>query len=170
MTFVAIEVFMGMHTVGQRTTKAAILALRRLNTAFATSNRAVGAKLGIKDSDLAILDCLNQEGPQTPTELARRTRTHIATMTGILVRLERDGWIERRHTNTDRRSVQIHAIAIHRLTDTYARANERLNRLLGSWDPDRLKTLIDFLTDASSIVTECADHIAQEPVASKTHR
>ena len=41
MTFIAIEVFMGMHTVGQRTTKAAILALRRLNAAFATSNREV---------------------------------------------------------------------------------------------------------------------------------
>ena len=73
-----------------------ILALRRLNSAFAASNRVVGEALGLKDSDFAVLDALNQEGPRTPTELARRTRTHVATMTGILARLERDGWIERR--------------------------------------------------------------------------
>ena len=79
----------------------AILALRRLNSALAVSNRAVGAALGIKGSDLVVLDALSQAGPQTPTELAHRTHTHVATMTGILTRLERDGWIERRHDDTD---------------------------------------------------------------------
>ena len=140
----------------------AILALRRLNSALAVSNRAVGAALGIKGSDLVVLDALSQAGPQTPTELAHRTHTHVATMTGILTRLERDD-------DTDRRSMQIHATGAQRLVNTYARANKDLTRLLESWDPVQLTALVHFLTEASSIVaafteftelTEFTDKIA----------
>ena len=147
----------------------AILALRGLKCALAFSNRSVGAALGIKGSDLVVLDALSQAGPQTPTELAHRTHTHVATMTGILTRLERDGWIERRHDDTDRRSMQIHATGAQRLVNTYARANKDLTRLLESWDPVQLTALVHFLTEASSIVaafteftelTELTDKIA----------
>ena len=62
----------------------AVLALRRLSSALAVSNRVVGARLHIRSSDLVVLDTLHQDGPQTPTELAYRTRTHLATMTGVL--------------------------------------------------------------------------------------
>ena len=91
-----------------------ILALRRLGSALSMSNRAVGSALGIKDADLAVLDVLHREGPLTPTELARRTRTHLATMTGVLRRLEVGGWVERRPDATDRRSVRIHAAGVDR--------------------------------------------------------
>jgi DNA-binding MarR family transcriptional regulator len=135
------------------------MALRRLNSAFVTSNRVVSAWLGLKDSDLAVLDCLDQEGPHTPTELARRTRTHVATMTGILTRLERDGWIERRRVGTDRRSVEIHATGVQRLTEVYARSNEQLSELLTSWTPEQMEALLHFLTQASEIAAEFTDRL-----------
>ena len=99
-----------------------VLALRRLGSALAATNRAVGGALGIKDTDLAVLDVLHQEGPLTPTQLARRTRTHPATMTGVLGRLERGGWIERRPDAADRRSVRIRAAGVSRLAEVYARS------------------------------------------------
>lgn len=146
---------------GERpTAAAAIRALRRLNSALATSNRMVSASLGLKDSDLAVLDCLDQEGPHTPTELARRTRTHLATMTGILARLERDGWIERRRVGTDRRSVEIHATGVQRLTEVYARTNQELSALLTSWTPEQMEALRRFLTQASEIATEFTGQLA----------
>ena len=89
-----------------------VLALRRLNSVLSMTNRAVGAVLGIKDADLTVLDVLHREGPLTPTELARRTRTHLATMTGVLRRLERGGWVERRPDAADRRSVRIRAAGV----------------------------------------------------------
>lgn len=144
-------------TVDARGVKAVNLALRRLNSAFAASNRAMGARLGIRDGDLAVLDCLNQRGPQTPTELAHRTHTHVATMTGILTRLERDGWIERRRTEADRRSIQIHATGVERLTDAYGPANENLPKLLEPWTPDQVTMLVQFLTEASTIAEELAE-------------
>lgn len=144
-------------TVDALGAKAINLALRQLNSAFAASNRAVGAKLGIRDSDLAVLDCLSQHGPQTPTDLAHRTHTHVATMTGILTRLERDGWIERRRTEADRRSIQIHVTGIERLTKAYAAANENISSLLESRTPDQLAMLIQFLNEVSEIVENIAE-------------
>lgn len=140
----------------------ALLALRQLNSALMVSNRVVGARLHIKDTDLAVLDTLHQDGPQTPTELAHRTRTHLATMTGILTRLERDGWIERRRHEADRRSARIHATGVDRLTSTYLRANERLSHLLASWTPDEVAKLTRFLSDASEIAIASVDDTDQE--------
>jgi DNA-binding MarR family transcriptional regulator len=140
----------------------ALLALRRLNSTLMVSNRVVGARLHIKDTDLAVLDRLHQDGPQTPTELAHRTRTHLATMTGILTRLERDGWIERRRNEADRRSARIHATGVDRLTSTYLRANERLWHLLASSTPDEVAMLTRFLFDASEIARASVEEIDQE--------
>lgn len=154
---------MSEDTAERPTALAAIRALRRLNSALTTSNRVVSASLSLKDSDLAVLDCLDQEGPHTPTELARRTHTHVATMTGILTRLERDGWIERRRMGTDRRSVEIHATGVQRLTEVYARTNEQLSELLTSWTPEQMEALARFLTQASEIATEFTDRLADTP-------
>lgn len=140
----------------------AVLALRRLNSALTVSNRVVGSRLNIRDGDLAVLDMLHQNGPQTPTELARRTSTHIATMTGILTRLERTGWIERHRNEDDGRSARIHATGVDRLGDMYARASERLACLLASWTPDDLNALTRFLSDASEIIVASSEEIDQE--------
>lgn len=140
-----------------------ILALRRLNSAFSASNRVVGTHLGIKDSDLAVLDELNQEGAQTPTELANRTRTHLATMTGILSRLERDGWIERRPDEADRRSVRIHATGVSQLTDMYARVNEELAGVVEQLPDDQREVITSFLTGTAEIVTAFAPKFVQQP-------
>jgi len=47
-----------------------------MNSELAASNRAVAAKTGLNDSDLAVLDALHRDGPQTPTALARRPRSN----------------------------------------------------------------------------------------------
>jgi DNA-binding MarR family transcriptional regulator len=46
-----------------------------------------------------------RHGPISPGTLAGRIGVHLATMTGILSRLEDDGWITRERADTDRRSV-----------------------------------------------------------------
>ena len=139
-----------------------ILALRRLNSAFAASNRVVGEALGLKDSDFAVLDALNQEGLRTPTELARRTRTHVATMTGILARLEGDGWIERRPDPADRRSVRIHAVGVDRLIEVYFRVNEELAEHVSGWPVEQVKMITRFLAGVGDIVTAFSERMTTE--------
>ena len=127
-----------------------------MNSELAASNRAVAAQTGLNDSDLAVLDILHREGPQTPTALARRTRMGTTTMTSVLRRLTRDGWVERRPSETDLRSFTIHAIGVDRLAEVFLPANRRLVALPES----RVDQLIEFLEDATEVIHESAERLS----------
>jgi len=129
-----------------------LMALRRLNSELTVNNRVVAGLTGLKEGDLAVLDVLNREGPRSPTSLARRTRTHPATMTGVLTRLERDGWLERRPDATDRRAISIQPTAVERLTAVYTEANAALAQLCAEWPDDTIDVLVDFLTKATDTI------------------
>ena len=83
--------------------------LRELGAQLTRLNHSVGGRLDLKASDLECLDAIVQHGPLSPTALARRTGQHPATMTGILDRLERGGWIARERDPADRRGVVVRA-------------------------------------------------------------
>ena len=57
---------------------------------LAVLNRRVGVRLELKDADLECLNLVFNEGPLTPSVLARRAALHPATVTGVLDRLERE--------------------------------------------------------------------------------
>ncbi len=131
-----------------------IMALRQLNSELSTNNRVVAKQTGLNPADLAILDAVHREGPQSATALARRTRTHLATMTGILTRLERDGWIGRRPDSSDKRAVVIESASTERLTEIYAPVNRELAALVAELPADRLAFLTDFLDRASATIRD----------------
>ena len=58
---------------------------------------------GITASQSQVLGWLALEGELTQTELAERMRVEAPTLAGILDRMERDGWVERRLAPDDRR-------------------------------------------------------------------
>src|SRR5215471_17458354 len=70
-------------------------SLRDLRNQLSVLNHQVGARLDLRDTDLDCLDLIFRHGPLTPSALARRTGLHPATMTGVLDRLQRAGWITR---------------------------------------------------------------------------
>lgn len=134
-----------------------LLALRRLRTDLASYDRTVAETAGIKDTDLTVLEVLNREGPQTPTVLARRTHTRLATMTGILTRLERDGWIERQHDATDRRSIRIHATSIDRFNALYGDNIGRLRAVFERWSPEQAHAFLSAITDITQVLEAPAE-------------
>lgn len=137
-----------------------IRALRAMNSELTASNRAVAARTGLNDSDLAVLDALHRDGPQTPTSLARRTRMGTTTMTSVLRRLIRDGWIERRPSETDLRSFTIHATSIDRLAEIFLPANRKLIALVEDWPETQVDQLIEFLENATKVIHESAEQLS----------
>ena len=137
-----------------------IQALRAMNSELTASNRAVAAQTGLNDSDLAVLDVLHRDGPQTPTSLARRTRMGTTTMAGVLRRLARDGWVERRPSETDLRSFTIHATSVDRLAEIFLPANQKLTALVEHWPGSRVDQLIEFLEDATEVIHESAEQLS----------
>src|SRR6185369_14698156 len=96
----------------RRSTVAVKDALRELRNQLALLNHQVSAQLALKDVDLDCLELNARHGPLSPSALARRAGLHPATMTGILDRLQKGGWIvrERDPEAADRRSVAVRAV------------------------------------------------------------
>src|ERR671936_2396627 len=84
-------------------------SLRVLRIQLSLLNYRVGSQLELRDVDLNCFDILDAYGPLSPSALARRAGLHPATITGILDRLERAGWIGRDRDPADRRAVTISA-------------------------------------------------------------
>jgi DNA-binding MarR family transcriptional regulator len=140
-----------------------VLALRALNSELAGSNRVVASRLGLNESDLAVLDVLHRDGPQTPTVLARRTRMSPTTMTSVLRRLARDGWVERKLSATDLRSFTIHPTSIDRLAVIFRPADQQLADLIADWPAAQIEALIAFLNSANTVIQRQTDELANHP-------
>jgi DNA-binding MarR family transcriptional regulator len=87
-------------------------SLREMTTQLSLLNHQVGSHLDLKDVDLNCLDLIARHGPLGPTELARRAGLHPATVTGILDRLQRAGWVvrDRDPGAPDRRAVTVRGL------------------------------------------------------------
>jgi DNA-binding MarR family transcriptional regulator len=102
---------------------------------------------------------LVRHGSMTPSELSRRTGIHAATMTGILNRLERDGWIVRERSEHDRRAVRLAPVPdrVREIFGHYGGMDSALDEILGSYSGTELALIVDFLqrcTDAGRRATE----------------
>jgi DNA-binding MarR family transcriptional regulator len=143
----------------RRTANAIKESLRALSTQLSLLNHQVGAQLELKDADFDCLDLIHRYGPLSPSTLARRAGLHPATMTGILDRLERGGWIARERDPSDRRAVVIRALRerggeIYRL---FSGMTGRMDALLAEYDEAELALLSGFLdrvTDAGRVATD----------------
>src|SRR5438477_10793809 len=134
-------------------------SLRELRMQLSMLNLHVGAHLDLKDVDLDCLDLIASHGPLSPTALARRAGLHPATITGILDRLERGGWVSRERDPSDRRGVRVRARRERgaELFALYAGMNTALDGLLAGYDEGQLDLLADFLrrtTDAGRAATD----------------
>lgn len=145
----------------RRTTKEIKESLRELSVQLSLLNHQVGAHAELKDVDLYCLDLINRHGPLGPSTLARRAGLHPATMTGILDRLERAGWVTRQRDpdGTDRRAVAVHALRDRNpeLFKLYSGMNTAVDDICAEYADAELDLLADFLrraTDAGQQATE----------------
>ncbi len=93
----------------RRLNRAVKESLRDLGAELSRLNHSVGGRLDLKGADLECLDLIGRYGPVSPSALARLAGLHPATLTGVLDRLERDGWIARDRDPADRRGVLVRA-------------------------------------------------------------
>jgi DNA-binding MarR family transcriptional regulator len=136
--------------------------LRELRIELAVLNHRVGSRIELKDVDFDCLDVITRHGPISPSALARRIGVHLATMTGILDRLERGGWIVRDRDEKDRRAVLVRGVAdkqgeIFRL---YGGMNTSLDRILENYSDDQIELITGFLRQCSE-----AGHAASHEVS-----
>lgn len=136
--------------------------LRELRIELAALNHHVGTRIELKDSDLDTLDVIARHGPLTPTVLARRMGVHVATLTGILNRLEAGGWITRERDPADRRAVVLASVP-DRIREVFARydgMNRALDEILGGYTDKELAVIVDFLERSTQAGRAATDELA----------
>jgi DNA-binding MarR family transcriptional regulator len=136
--------------------------LREVGIQLALLNHQISARLELKDVDLDCLNLIDRDGPLNPSVIVRRTGLHPATMTGILDRLERGGWIARDRDPSDRRAVIVRALRDRNpdLMRLYAGMNRSLNEILAGYDDTQLALLADFLNRTAEAGREATDDLA----------
>jgi len=83
-------------------------SLRRIFKAIQQYSEEVLKEFGVTGPQLWLLKTLRSENGTPVGELSRKMHLHISTVSSILDRLERKGYIARKREETDRRVVTVH--------------------------------------------------------------
>ena len=139
-------------------------SLRELGNELSLLNHHVGVHVALKDVDMDCLDLIARHGPLSPSVLARRAGLHPATMTGILDRLQRGGWIvrERDPDGPDRRAVTVRVVPgrTGELFRLLRGMNGSLDELCAGYSDGELALIAGFLRRTSSAGRVATDALA----------
>ncbi|MDT7802401.1 MAG: hypothetical protein QOI78_5834 [Actinomycetota bacterium] len=136
----------------RRSTVAVKESLRELRNQLSLLNHQVSSRLTLKDVDLDCLELIARYGPLSPSAVARSAGLHPATMTGILDRLQKGGWIvrERDPEASDRRAIAVRAVRGRNaeLFRLYSGMNAALDEICDEYSEAELDLIADFLRRA----------------------
>jgi DNA-binding MarR family transcriptional regulator len=146
----------------KRLTASIKQSLRALSIQLSLLNHQVGARLGLNDVDLDCLDLVARYGPLSPSALAQWAGLHPATMTGILDRLERGGWVARDRDASDRRAVVVRALRNRNaeLMRLYSGMNSSMSEICAGYGDGELEVVADFLRRTAEAGQTATDKLA----------
>jgi DNA-binding MarR family transcriptional regulator len=137
--------------------------LRDLTIQMALLSHQVGTQLDLRDTDLECLDLISRYGPIGPTALARRAGMHPATLTGVLDRLERGGWVVRTPNPTDRRSILVSIVEEKEaeVAFMFSGLHLAMDDVCAQYDDEDLMVIVDFLMRTSRASRAATDDLAE---------
>ena len=110
-------------------------------------HEAMGAKLGISGTDLKCLSLIRAHDDTKPSDIASWMGLTRGSVTTMLDRLERSGYVERRRHDADGRQVRLvlrperHA----EIGALYASLGQRMGALYGEYTPQQLQFIQQFM-------------------------
>jgi DNA-binding MarR family transcriptional regulator len=110
-------------------------------------NAQVAEQLGLGVSDMQFMTYLMQDGPLSPGRLSELSGLKSGSVTGVIDRLERAGYVHRERDESDRRKVRVvlNAEKLQSAESPYAGQAANLRRVLDTFEGDQLETIADFL-------------------------
>jgi DNA-binding MarR family transcriptional regulator len=139
-------------------------SLRELSLQLTLLNHQVVGHLELNDVDLSCLELLARRGPLSPSALARLAGLHPATVTGVLDRLERGGWVARERDAADRRAVTVRALRDRgaELVRLYAGMNATMDEVFTGYTDAELQLLAGFLRRTTEAGRHATDRLAED--------
>lgn len=138
-------------------------AARAHSTATVLFHTAINARQGLSATEGKALDLLTRYGALTAGQLAEHARLSPASVTELVDRLERKGFVRRGRDDSDRRRVLVE-LAPERLADL-AREFDRFGRsvdaLWSAFTAEELEVVLRFLESATAFLEKAADRLAE---------
>jgi DNA-binding MarR family transcriptional regulator len=124
---------------------------RELSAAAVMFHTAVAATRGLTATETKAVDVLDRTGPLTAGELAARTGLAPPSITGLVNRLERKGFVRRLDDPADRRRVRIERTpeSLLALAPLFADFANRLSALYETFTDEQLETILHFMHEVA---------------------
>jgi DNA-binding MarR family transcriptional regulator len=140
-------------------------SLREVSIQLDQLNHQVVTHLDLNDADLHCLELISRHGPLGPGGLARLAGLHPATVTGILDRLERGGWVARERDASDRRAVMVRPLRGRNaeVLRLFAGMNHLMDGICAGYTEAELSLIADFLRRTSGAGQTATTDLAGGP-------
>jgi DNA-binding MarR family transcriptional regulator len=146
--------------------------IRAHQAAVNALDEAAAANLGINRTDLRCIDALIQSGPTTPGQLAGRLGLTTGSVTALLDRLQRLGYLTRTPDPTDRRRILVDATAeaTAKAAAVYGPLAEEGAKDIARYSVTELELLIDYLRRGRALQDKHAERVRTTPAARDRRR
>lgn len=126
--------------------------------------QAAADRLGLGLADFKCLTALTEEGSATAGEIAHRTGLTSGAVTRMIDRLERAGWVRRRHDTVDRRRVIVEPVPerLAEIEPLFAGMAAGWSAALADYDDAQLRMLIDLFGRMRALARQQAAAIRVE--------
>lgn len=128
--------------------------LRKFGVKNILNQQQIANQLNISNYDFITIQILEETGPITAGEIAKRTGISTGSVTALLDRLEKEHYIQRERDPDDRRKVLIVPQYNDKqdVQELYNDLNHSMLGLFQSYDTSEQRAIIDFLEKASEVL------------------
>lgn len=130
------------------------LRMRSLGTRTVLYQQHVAASLGLYNNDFISVDILREKGPITAGELSKLTGLATGSVTTLIDRLEKNGFVRRENDPNDRRKVIIVPLYENKeeVSSTYLTLHTAMVNLASTYTEEELELITGFLSKAGNVL------------------
>ncbi|WP_269056880.1 MarR family winged helix-turn-helix transcriptional regulator [Paenibacillus tundrae] len=128
--------------------------MRSLGTRTVLYQQHVAASLGLYNNDFISVDILREKGPITAGELSKLTGLATGSVTTLIDRLEKNGFVRRENDPNDRRKVIIVPLYENKeeVSSTYLTLHTAMVNLASTYTEEELELITGFLSKAGNVL------------------
>lgn len=127
---------------------------------------AIAQHVGLSATEFECASLIQDYGPFTAGELARRCHITTGGMTGMIDRLERRGFVQREADPNDRRRVLVRAIendeARDKVRKLYGPLQRSFNELIDSYSDEELAVIVGFMRKTNAMFHATVDSLPEK--------
>jgi DNA-binding MarR family transcriptional regulator len=148
------------------------MLIREMAAQTMVTSQIVAAHFELHTTDLRVLDIIFMRGQVLAGELAIATGLSSGSVTALVDRLVKAGYVERRDDATDRRKVWVRSRndAIEPIKEMFMPSQRRMYELWHTFTADELDTIASFLERTTKLAAECAEEIRQSVKPTRKRR